>query len=122
MKYLPAAILLIVGLINFYPVVGVISAERLAKLYEINLENTDLIVLMRHRAVLFGLLGAFIMMSAFRPSLQLFACVAGLVSMIAFILLAYTSGDYGDALHRVVVADIIGSAGLILVLVLRRWV
>ena len=120
-KYLISAILLVVGLINFYPVVGVFSAERLAGLYGINLDSIDLIILMRHRAVLFGLLGAFIMMSALKPSLQLLACVAGLASMIAFVLLAYAAGDFGEALRKVVAADIVGSIGLIVVLVLRRW-
>ncbi len=122
MKYLIAAILLTVGLINFYPVVGVFSAEHLGKLYGISLESTDLIVLMRHRAVLFGLLGAFIITSALKPSLQLLACVAGLASMIAFVLLAYAAGDYGAALHKVVVADVVASIGLIIVLALRKRV
>lgn len=121
MKYVPTAILLVVGLINFYPIVGVISAERLMKLYGVGLENSDLVILMRHRAVLFGLLGAFIIAAAFKSSLQLLACVAGLVSMIAFIALAYAAGDYGDALRKVIVADIAASIGLVVVLALRVW-
>lgn len=121
MKYLTIGILLLVGLINFYPVVGVVSAERLASLYGINFEDANLIILMRHRAVLFGLLGAFIIASAIKPSLRLLACIAGLISMMSFVVLAYAAGEYGDALHKVVVADIAGSAGLIIVLVLRRW-
>ena len=122
MKYIVTALLLIVGLINFYPVVGVISTDRLVQLYGIDLENVDLIILMRHRAVLFGLLGAFVIASAFKPSFQLLASVAGLVSMIAFILLAYTVGGYGEALHRIVLADVVASIGLVVVLVLRWWI
>ena len=119
MKHLTTAILLIVGLINFYPVVGVISVERLGNLYGIDFEHPDLVILMRHRAVLFGLLGALIVTAAFKPSLQLLACVAGLVSMTAFVALAYAAGDYGEALRKVVAADIVGSLGLVLVLILR---
>ena len=81
--------------------------------------NDDLIILMRHRAVLFGMLGVFIIYSAFRESLQTLACVAGLISMISFIILAYASGEFGQALNKVIIADVIGSMALLLVLFIR---
>ena len=117
-KFVGAALLL-AGLINFVPIVGVISVDQLERLYEIALSNEDLSILMRHRAVLFGLLGAFVIYSAFRESLQVLACVAGLVSMVSFIILAYASGEFGQALNKVIIADVIGSIALILVLFIR---
>ena len=119
MRYAISAILLLVGLVNFFPVIGVLSAERLHQLYGLQLESADLILLMRHRAVLFGLLGGFVLISAFRPALQPLACGAGLTSMIAFVLLAYSVGDYGPALSKVVNIDIAASIGLLVVLILR---
>ena len=113
------AALLIAGLFNFAPIVGVLSVEQLERLYEVPLSNDDLIILMRHRAVLFGMLGAFIIYSAFRESLQILACVAGLVSMVSFIILAYASGEFGPALNKVIIADVIGSLALVLVLFIR---
>ena len=121
MKKAQIAILLVVGLMNLYPVVGVISSEQIMHLYGVQLETNGLLILMRHRAVLFGLLGAFIIFSAFKSSFQLLACVAGLVSMVSFIILAYLSGDYGEALQKIIVADVIGSIGLIAVLGIRVW-
>ena len=118
-KFVVAALLL-AGLINFVPVVGVISVDQLERLYEVTLTNDDLIILMRHRAVLFGMLGAFIIYSAFRKSLQTLACIAGLISMISFIILAYASGEFGQALNKVIIADVIGSIALALVLVIRH--
>ena len=115
-------ILLIVAAINFAPVIGIISAEQLERLYGVSLESDDLIILMRHRAVLFGLLGTFIAVSAFRPAWQLSACSAGLVSMVAFVLLAYSADGYGEALDKAVVLDVIASIALVVVLALRKYV
>lgn len=120
MKKIVTGALLLAGLINLYPVVGVISIDQLEKLYGLPLENSDLVVLMRHRAILFGLLGAFIIYSAFRHSLQVIACIAGLISMLSFIVLAYASGEYGDVLHKIVIADVVGSVALLAVLVIRK--
>ena len=120
MKKFVTGALLIAGVINLYPVVGVISVDQLEKLYGVSLDNGDLIILMRHRAILFGLLGTFIIYSAFRSSVQTHACIAGLVSMISFIVLAYASGQFGEALNKAVVADVIGSFLLLAVLVVRR--
>lgn len=120
MKRVTAFLLVAVGVINVAPLVGVVSVEQLKQLYDVDLASTDLIILMRHRAVLFGLVGSFIVFSAFKRPLQVLACVAGLVSMLSFIILAYASGDYGAALHKIIIADVVGSISLIAVLVLRR--
>ena len=119
MKHVINAILLLVGLINFFPVVGVLSAERLANLYGVGLDSPDLVILMRHRAVLLGLLGACIVTSVFKPALRPWACGGGLISMLSFVLLAYANGAYGDALNTVVIADIIASIGLAIVVALN---
>ncbi len=117
MKTVSTASLIAVGLLNLYPLIGVLSADQITQLYGLSLETPDQVILMRHRAVLFGLLGVFIIYSAVEQSLRLLACVAGLVSMISFVLLAFASGDYGDELHTVVVADVAGSIALAVVLV-----
>jgi hypothetical protein len=120
MKTFIAGALLLAGLINIYPLIGAISAEQLVKLYGVPVENSDLILLMRHRAILFGLLGSFIIYSAFRPSLQTLACIAGLISMITFIALACSYGDFGVDLNKAVVADVVGSVALVAVLLAGR--
>ena len=121
MKTFVTAALLIAGVINLYPLVGVISVDQLEKLYGVPLDNGDLVILMRHRAVLFGLLGTFLIYSAFRSSVQTLACIAGLVSMLSFIALACASGPFGAALNKAIVADIVGSLLLVAVLVNRKF-
>jgi hypothetical protein len=69
---------------------------------------------MRHRAVLFGLLGAFLVYAAFRPELQAIALVAGFVSVVSFLAIAWSVGGYNAAIGRVVTADLVALACLII--------
>jgi hypothetical protein len=84
---------------------GVLSAHRLQILYGIVIEDPNLEILMRHRAVLFGLLGAFLIAAAFIPSLQLAALAAGFVSVVSFLYLAAAVGSFNEQINRVVIAD-----------------
>jgi hypothetical protein len=72
-----------------------------------SLDDPNLFVLMRHRAVLFGLLGLFLVYAAFRTSFQPAALIAGLVSVASFLWLAWSVGGYNAQLARVVTADIV---------------
>lgn len=104
-RYLVSAMLLVVGVIHLLPVSGVLGAERLAALYGLPFGEPNLAILMRHRAVLFGLLGLFLVVAAFWPAVQLAAVLAGLVSVLSFLWLALATGGYNAQLARVVVAD-----------------
>lgn len=108
-----SASLAIVGVIHLLPLIGVLGADRLASLYGVAVDDVNLAILMRHRAVLFGLLGTFLVYAAFRPALQVMAIAAGLVSVASFNLLALTTGGYSDAIGRVVTADWIALACLL---------
>lgn len=68
---------------------------------------------MRHRAVLFGLLGAFMIFAAFRPSWQAPAFVAGFVSVVSFLWLALSVADYNAGIGRVFAADLAALIGLV---------
>ena len=105
MRLLVMLVLLAVGVIHLLPLVGVLGADRLQTLYGIAIEGPDLQILMRHRAVLFGLLGSLMAVAAFRPSLQAVAIVMGLVSVLSFLALALGVSGYGDPVARIVLAD-----------------
>jgi hypothetical protein len=104
-RKLIAAMLFVVGVIHLLPLSGALGAERLAVLYGLSFEEANLAILMRHRAVLFGLLGLFFIYAAFRPALQVLAFVAGFVSVVSFLALAYSVGGYNAEVSRVVVVD-----------------
>ncbi|KFX70665.1 phosphopantetheine adenylyltransferase [Pseudomonas taeanensis MS-3] len=113
-----SALLIIAGIIHLLPVTGVLGAERLAALYGLAVQEPNLLILLRSRAVLFGLLGALLIYAAWRPALQPIALLGGLVSVLTFLLLAYSSPGYSDALRRVVIADWVALACLLIALTL----
>jgi hypothetical protein len=113
MRHLVSFGLILAGIIHLLPLSGVLGAERLAALYGFPLGDPNLLILMRHRAVLFGLLGLFLVVSAFRPALQPAAFVAGMVSVVSFLVLAWSVGGYNAQVHRVVVADLVALVALV---------
>jgi TRAP-type uncharacterized transport system fused permease subunit len=113
MKYLVAAMLVVVAIIHLLPVAGVLGSARLTALYGISFDDPNLSVLMRHRAILFALLGAFLLFAAFRPAFQLAALIAGFVSVLSFLYLAWSVGGYNLQVGRVVTADVVALACLI---------
>jgi hypothetical protein len=111
--------LVVVGLINFAPAIGVISAQKLESAYSVTLAGNDLVILMRHRALLFGILGAFIIYSAFNPHYQPAAMIMGGVSMVGFALLVLATGGYNEAVGKVLFIDILGIMFLVAAVVLK---
>lgn len=110
---LRSTLLIVAGIIHLLPLSGVLGAARLKALYGLHLDNPDLLILMQHRAVMFGLVGSFLVAAAFRPDWQWLAIVAGLVSAASFILIALLVGDYAAPIRRVVVADVVAVICLI---------
>jgi hypothetical protein len=76
------AMFLLTGIIHLFPVMGVVSSERLSTLYGIPVEEPNLEIRMRHRAVLFGLLGVFLIWAGFNPYLQ----PAGFVALVCLVV------------------------------------
>ena len=67
----------------------------MAKCNEIPDNNLE--ILLRHRAALFGILGAFIIYAAFNPGLQPVAFGAAFLSIATFFFLAWSVGGFNDA-------------------------
>jgi hypothetical protein len=114
LRLLIAGGLAIAGLIHLLPLPGVLGAERLTALYGVALADPDLILLLRHRAVLFGLLGAFLLFAAMVPRFQVAATALGLASALSFLALAWLGEPYNAAIARVVIADLVAVAALVL--------
>lgn len=108
-----AGLLIIVGIIHVLPLSGVLGPERLSALYGMSFSDPDLVILMRHRAVLFGVLGGFFIYAGFKPALQPLAFVIGFVSVVSFIALAWSEGSYNEAIRKVVIADWVALACLV---------
>ncbi|HET9693478.1 MAG TPA: hypothetical protein VFP48_03765 [Steroidobacteraceae bacterium] len=107
MRHLVSAMLVIVALIHLMPLSGALGSERLAALYGVAFDEPNLSILMRHRAILFGVLGSFLLVAAFRPELQVVAVAIGFVSVVSFLYLAWSVGGYNVRIGRVVIADVV---------------
>ena len=107
-----SGLLLVVAVIHLIPLVGVVSAGKLESLYGVPINGADLEILMRHRAILFGLIGAFFAYSAFVPAYQPLAFIIAFISIGSFFFLAFTVGGYGEGVKKVVIADIVAAFSL----------
>lgn len=112
-------LLLIVGVINFLPVIGLLSATRLESAYGIAVNDPNLAILLKHRALLFGLLGGIILYSAFNASLQPLAFILGFVSMLGFIVICWQTGEANPLLRKIAAIDVVASVMLFAALLLR---
>ncbi len=112
-------LLFIVGVINFLPVVGALSAAKLSQAYSIDLLDNNLVILMRHRALLFGVIGGFILYSVFVPSYQCAAMVMAAISMFGYLYLVWAVGGANESILKVAMIDVFGIACLVLAAVLK---
>ncbi len=113
MRFIVPSVLILVAAIHALPVMGVIGAAKLSPLYGITVQDPNLELLLRHRALLFGLLAAFLAYAAVRPELHRMALVAGFVSVVSFLVLAQPTSSLNTALMTVVRADWLALALLV---------
>ena len=121
LQYLVAVMLAVVGVIHLLPLSGALGIERLTSLYGLEFSDPSLVILMRHRAVLFGLLGLFMIVAAFRRSMQPAAFIGGFASVVSFLYLALSTDAYNAQLERVVVADTVALICLFIGLAAYVW-
>lgn len=114
MRYVVAISLALVGVIHLLPLGGVFGGSRLFDLYGVEFVEPNLEILMRHRAVLFGLLGSFLLFAALKKSFQLAAFVAGWISVLAFIYLAWSVGGYNEHIGKIILADMVAAVLLVI--------
>ncbi|MDN5760956.1 MAG: hypothetical protein L0H41_01375 [Microlunatus sp.] len=82
-----AGTLMVVGVLNLLPGVVLVAPGRLGQLYGLSGLDEDLLVLLRHRAMLLALVGGFLIAALVRPGWRQPALLAGLLSNVAFVLL-----------------------------------
>ncbi|MEM8858746.1 MAG: phosphopantetheine adenylyltransferase [Chloroflexota bacterium] len=118
MKTTITILLMIIAIIHALPLSGFFGSRRLENLYGIKINDNNLEILMRHRAVLFGLLAAIFGYAAFVPVVQPFAFITAFFSITSFSYLAFSVSEYNNAIQKVVYADIVAAVCLVLAIVL----
>ena len=109
MKYMSVLALLIAGVIHLLPLPGVLGPGHLARLYGVAVSDPNTAILLQHRALLFGLLGALMLIAIPLPSLRIVALSMGFVSAASFIGVAVWVGNFNAEINRVLMADVIAS-------------
>jgi hypothetical protein len=117
--HLVTASLVLAALFHLLTGVGLLGAQRLAALYGVAIPGDDLLLLMRHRALLFAILGGFMLHAAWSPPLQWWALGAGLVSTAGFIALCAGTAWVTPALRTVMWIDVGLFVALLAALVAR---
>lgn len=101
-----AGVLVLGGVIHLLPGVGLVAPSRLAALYGIAGLDADLLVLLRHRALLLALLGVVLLVAVVRRSWQRPALAAAVLSTVVFVLLAFAY-PVSPEIHRVAMIDLV---------------
>jgi hypothetical protein len=109
----------VTGVIHLLPVAGLLGRAVLERAYGIQLgEGHDLLILMQHRALLFGLLAAACLVAAGMPSWRFPIGAAALISMLGFVLIAALQA-HGTPIAKVIWIDLGASALLTIGLLLH---
>jgi hypothetical protein len=98
--------LVLAGIVHLLPLPGVLGAPALVRLYEVGVDDPNLEILLRHRALLFGLLALLLFAAAARPAWRALAYAGGIASAGSFVVIAMLVGGYGAPIGRVVAADV----------------
>jgi hypothetical protein len=111
--------LFVAGLINLLPSMLAFLPDKISKSYGIEIPNANYELLLRHRAILFGIIGGLMIFSSIVKKYYEIATIAGLISMTSFILL-YFLIDRGisSELKKVMLIDILASLILLIGLVI----
>jgi hypothetical protein len=97
--------LVVTALTQLPPVLGVLGGEALLKGYGIRIDDPGLLMLMRHRALMFAIVGVPLLIAVVAPSWRVPAMTAALFSVLGFIALAATTEPLSPQLTRVARID-----------------
>ncbi len=115
------SLLFLVALINFVPIAGILSLDKINQAYGLAVNDNNLAIVLRHRALVFGLLGGFLFYSLFSPSYQTAAITLTAISMLGYLYFFWSVGNANTALSKVAYADIIGMALLSIAIALKYF-
>lgn len=79
--------LFISGMINFLPSILAFFPNKISESYGIQIPDQNFELLLRHRAILFGIIGGIMIYSAITKKYYSLAVVIGVISMVSFLFL-----------------------------------
>lgn len=111
------------AIIHLLPAIAAIAPKQITSLYGVQADDTALITLLQHRAVLLGIVGLAFGAAAFRPegSVALHAFIIGAISMVTFLIIASVNRELTGNLSKIAIVDAVGLIPLIILLVRQPW-
>ena len=88
-------------------------AEKISKSDGIDISNASLELLLRHRAVLFGIVGTLTLYSAIMKLHYSLSTTVGVISVVSFIVLYYQIGQVNKELKTVMIIYVVASIVLL---------
>ena len=107
MTWITILSLLIAAIIHALPAVGVLGTNWLHKLYGIEFTEPNTLLLMQHRALLFGVVALVFLHAVFQPDYRVFALVLGLITTVGFVVLAWPFEAHNALIVRVAKIDVV---------------
>lgn len=108
LTWINAALLAVTGiLIGANGVLVVVAPSRTRSAYGVAVADVDLVILLRHRAVLLVVIGFGLVLAALRAQVRVVAMCAAAISMATFVLFTFGSEGANTAQRRVAVIDLV---------------
>lgn len=89
--------------------------SKISKSYGVEVSNVNYQLIIRHRAVFFGIIGGLIIFSAITKKYYEISTIAGLISMMSFIIMYFLIGNINNELSKVMIIDVIATIILLIV-------
>lgn len=98
--------LFIAGVINFLPSLIAFLPQKISSSYGIEVPDVNYELLLRHRAVLFAIVGGLLIYASITKKHYDLAFIGGMISMVSFVILHQMVGDVNPELTKVMKIDI----------------
>ena len=104
--YLLTIAFIVTGIIHMLPVIGVLGSDRIKALYDLHVTDPSLLLLLKHRAILFGVVGIIMFAAIFNSAYQGLAVGLGTLSMVTFIGFVYSTSGINPSLVKIAWVDV----------------
>jgi hypothetical protein len=122
MQTISRILFFVAGIINLLPSMMAFLPSKIPSSYGVELLNVNYEILLRHRAVLFAVIGSLLIYTSLSKKQMEIAFTAGLVSMVSFIILYFLVGNgVNKELTNVMKIDIAGTVCLILAYITGKY-
>lgn len=101
------ALLVVIGMLTASPSITAFNPSGITALYGVAFDNEAALLLVRHRQIMLGLLGAMLVCGAFFSPLRMLAITINVLSKSAFLALSLTTSTLTPGFQRIVYFDVV---------------